>query len=133
MHSWIRFLAVAMLLTAFDVGAAYQNGNKLKTDLNGTGSDYAFALGYVVGTVEVLEDYKDVCIANGVTQGQLAEVVKKYFNENPESLHKPAYVLVFLALKKVWPCATQKPINSETQQPAGKPRPPKQSTVTSPF
>jgi hypothetical protein len=116
--------------------AAYQNGNKLKTDMNSDGTyGKSFAMGYIVGTTEVLEDWGKVCVANGVTQGQLTDVVRKYFDDNPESLHKPAYMLVYFALRKVWPCKTESvpPENNQAPSAPPKPKQPRKQSEDSPF
>lgn len=112
--------------------AAFQSGNKLKADIYGSSADRMFALGYVVGVTEVLVDESHVCLANGVTQGQLLDVVKKYFEANPESLHRSAYLLVYLALKNTWPCAAKSAPNTPSPSPPRqKPRP--SASDTSPF
>lgn len=122
----------------FNVEAAYLSGNKLKAHLDDSSYyDQAFAMAYIVGATDVLEDedYKYVCIADGVTQGQLKDVVKKYLDENPESLHQEAYVLVYLALSKVWPCKAKSaaPENNQTPSQPKKPKQPKKPIEESPF
>lgn len=134
MTRWL-FCLVLLGAVSFNAEAAYQSGNKLKADLYDSGINPMFAMGYIVGATDVLEDYKDVCIAEGVTQGQLKDVVKKYLDENPESLHKTAYVLVYLALRKVWPCKTETaaPENNQTPSQPKKPKQPKKPIEESPF
>lgn len=137
MTRWLLLYLVLFSAVSFNVEAAYQSGNKLKADLkNDSGThNEMFAMGYIVGATEVLEDYKDVCIADGVTQGQLKDVVKKYLDENPESLHEAAYVLVYSALRKVWPCKAKStaPENNQTPSQPKKPKQPKKPTEESPF
>lgn len=134
MTRWLSIYLVLFSAVSFNVEAAYQSGNKLKTDLNDKYGEM-FAMGYIVGATEVLRDYKDVCIADGVTQGQLKDVVKKYLDENPESLHEAAYVLVYSALRKVWPCKAKSvaPNNNQTPNPSPKPKQPKKPIEESPF
>lgn len=44
------------------------------------------------------------CVPDGVTTGQLAQVVGKYLREHAERLHLNAPVLVTDAIHEVWPC-----------------------------
>jgi hypothetical protein len=44
---------------------------------------------------------------NGLSYGQLAMVIHKYLNNNPELLDKEPSALILLALIKAFPCNTQ--------------------------
>jgi hypothetical protein len=67
--------------------------------------------GYVVSAVDTHEAWVDwneiepyFCTPAGVTGRQLAQVVVKYLNENPEKLHLSAGSLVLNALGTAFPC-----------------------------
>ncbi len=64
-----------------------------------------YSRGYFMGYVQaVAEQYLFLCIPSGVTNGQLAAVVKKYLSEHPEELHLQGNALIERAFKKAWPC-----------------------------
>ncbi|MDP1542419.1 MAG: Rap1a/Tai family immunity protein [Polycyclovorans sp.] len=53
---------------------------------------------------EKLTEQYSFCVPDGVTSNQLFDVVAKYLNGNPEHLHIPAGVLVYVSLQKAFPC-----------------------------
>lgn len=61
--------------------------------------------GYNIGSIK---DYK-VCLPKGVTLGEMALVVNKYFNEHPDYLHNPPEYLIIQALYDAFPCRTKSP------------------------
>lgn len=71
-------------------------------------------LGYVMGAVDgfrngaaLVENYPDylkICVPNGVTQGQIRDVVITHIRQNPENRHLPASALVFTALNSTFFC-----------------------------
>jgi hypothetical protein len=104
--SLILFCMLGSMLPSLAFSSFY-DGNYLKTKMeSAVTSDQMVAMGFVVGVADTLgdRDFRYVCIAKGVTAGQLSEVVLKYLRANPEALHKAAYTLVYLALIKTWSC-----------------------------
>ena len=45
----------------------------------------------------------DLCVPNGVTNGQIIKVIKTFADRHPEQLHYPADVLVTRAITDAWP------------------------------
>jgi Rap1a immunity proteins len=45
----------------------------------------------------------DLCVPNGVTNGQVTKVVLAYTDKHPEQLHYPADVIVTKAISEAWP------------------------------
>ena len=135
---------LTFLLFSATATAQFRDGNKLKDHLeenakdNGSPYKSGAGSGYVIGTVDTLadSDFKLICLPNGVTVGQVSDVVLKFLRANPEKLHEPAYHLVYLALRPSWGC--KKAIRNSSQpdslppQPSAKPRP-KPKEEVSPF
>lgn len=73
------------------------------------GRDSAFAIGYVSGVadsdnVTVSIDYRKICIPNGVTNGQIVDVVFKFLDAKPEIRHLSAAYLSREAMRNAWTC-----------------------------
>jgi hypothetical protein len=102
---------IILLLCFFSVATYAQTqfftGNTLKErcDDAESGVNSSFCLGYIIGVADSLSI--NICApggSGGVTVGQFVSIVRKYLNENPESLHRPADVLAFNALTRAFPC-----------------------------
>jgi hypothetical protein len=50
------------------------------------------------------ENHPRICLSEGVTGGQMFDVVCKWLSENPKLRNKPAGLLVRGALADAWPC-----------------------------
>jgi hypothetical protein len=61
-------------------------------------------VGYVTGVTDVYFEYGLLCWPDGATTGQSFDIVGKYLKINPESRNEIASVLVYLALKPIYPC-----------------------------
>ena len=57
-----------------------------------------------IGAVEASIDFEYYCLPEEARSPQLSLVVKKYLQEHPEVLHRPAPLLVLEALVEVFPC-----------------------------
>ena len=68
--------------------------------------DAAFSLGFIVGVFYTLDDIDlKVCLpTQGGNNGQYAAVTKRYFDNNPNQLHRPAQALVREAAIQAFPC-----------------------------
>jgi hypothetical protein len=66
----------------------------------------AFGLGFVAGIFYILEDIDPkVCLPNqGGNNSQYAAVTKRYLDNNPNQLHRPAQALVREAAIQAFPC-----------------------------
>jgi hypothetical protein len=70
-----------------------------------------FCLGYIDGVADALDKniingYK-ACVPDGVTAGQLQDVVVQYLRLNPADRHFLAFGLVADAISKAFPCRRQ--------------------------
>jgi hypothetical protein len=64
-----------------------------------------FNSGTTVQHVRSVEQHAvfDLCVPNGVTNGQLTKVVLAYTDKHPEQLHYPADIIVTKAIGEAWP------------------------------
>jgi hypothetical protein len=116
MKAWIGVVAVAGVLANGSAMAA--NGNDLLKWCQGVDSDNAkvqsgFGAGYCIGTmstVNTLVNYinsglsLEMCPPPEITNGQMAKIVIKYLQQNPEVLHLEATALTVSALRTAYPC-----------------------------
>jgi hypothetical protein len=78
-----------------------------------TGDD--FCIGYVAGSVDMLISLqrqgppgaKQACMPQGVTLGQVRDVVIKYLSDEPQFRKLDAAALVITALEQAFPCSDQ--------------------------
>jgi Rap1a immunity proteins len=99
-----KLLLITLAVTTSMAQAEYLSGNDLLTRLNSEGiADRGFALGYIAGVSDGLEDIL-VCAPTGSTTGQARDIVWQYLRINPQSRHQGAALLVVEALQRVWPC-----------------------------
>ena len=66
----------------------------------------AYCIGYVAGVVDgdAAEQGTTFCLSDGVNSDQLADVVKLWLRDHPETRHKSGSYLVFEALRAKFPC-----------------------------
>jgi hypothetical protein len=69
----------------------------------GDAQDASTLMGYIMGTHDTLENVS-FCTPPNSTVGQLAAVVKKYVNDNPDKWTLPGKILVRWALTDAFPC-----------------------------
>jgi hypothetical protein len=70
-----------------------------------------YCLGYVASAIDSHSAWThwgdlttQICLPNGVSRGQLAQVVVKHLKERPEALHQGGGGLVLNALMLAFPC-----------------------------
>jgi hypothetical protein len=105
-RSHVLFLA---LLTAIDIAGAsttFLSGNALLRLMNGSSTEQAIALGYVMGAFDAAQP-RLICIPKGVEAGQVRDVVKKHLEEKPAIRQMEAYFLVEASLVLIWPCPSR--------------------------
>ena len=66
----------------------------------------AFCVGYVIGVADMVEEGPSglICVATGVSNGQLSDIVVKFLRDHPERRHYSANSLVGVALMETYPC-----------------------------
>jgi hypothetical protein len=99
--------SLILILAFFSASAFSQmkhDGNQLLDFMNGKADmQEGFAYGYIVGISRI------TCRPNGVTNGQMYDIVKKYLIQNPQFRHETMGSLVFDALNEAFPC-NKKPV-----------------------
>lgn len=97
------FLVCAGLILFQSETALALTGNELKGYLgNDVGLNKGIAYGYMEGVIDARA--REICLPNGVSKGQMIDIVVNYLNAHPEVLHQPADDIVFFAITKAWPC-----------------------------
>jgi hypothetical protein len=99
-------LCVALCVTT-TVQASFVSGNDLFKHL--TDNNYfsqGYAMGYILGVSDVFSGDSH-CMPQGVTAGQVRDVVKNFLEVSPEIRHRPADVIVHVILRSTWPCPTK--------------------------
>ena len=93
-------------------------GNKFLADYCRDPNEFGSGLciGYVMGLsdgIAVQQDlllnkprilWQNICRPEGVTSGQLRDVVVKYVEDHPEKRHEPVWLLAIVAMRSAWPC-----------------------------
>ncbi len=84
-------------------------GSDLRRALNEpAGLRSGVAFGYIQGVVnsmEVLYPNQPLsCSPDGVTVGQMVDVVKRYLQNHPQTRHEPAVILIATAAREAFPC-----------------------------
>ena len=81
------------------------SGNKLLGSCNGPPLSWqnGFCMGYISGIVDGRNE-TSFCIPDGVTRGQVTDIVKFWLRENPATRHLRASRLIIDALWDKFPC-----------------------------
>jgi hypothetical protein len=100
LHAYASFIdgnGLVRLMREFENA---ERPNPTKTTI----ADAADFMGFVAGVHDVIEASGIVCSSDRATRGQIAAVVVKYLNDNPEKWSMPGHLLVIDALRKAFPC-----------------------------
>jgi hypothetical protein len=97
-----RLLAAAMMVPAL-AHAEFYSGNQVLGFINGNTTEHLFALGYVMGAADAAWGVY-FCPPQGVTAGQVYDMVTKGLNNSPSLRHKSADSLIAVILGAEWPC-----------------------------
>jgi hypothetical protein len=103
----MKRLIAGLLFVPCMASAEFMSGNSLYSKMNGDFGEKMLALGFIQGVYDV---YVSVtfCSPNNVTVGQVSDMVRSYFDNNPSIRHKTAESLINQALKQAWPCANNR-------------------------
>ena len=107
-------LTVVPLVAEAEVPSPFMDGKELKEGLEAADSswssllsdrtlDSGFALGFVVGVADVLNE-EAFCLPAGVSRRRLAGIVLEYLREKPQDLDGRASHLAIAALHGAFPC-----------------------------
>jgi len=70
---------------------------------SGEFADIMDCLGYTTGASDAAQ-WRHFCPSEGITRGQIRDIVFAYLRDNPEVRNQTADLIVAAALKRVWPC-----------------------------
>lgn len=100
----MKYLLASLVLVCSSAQAQIITGNRLLSDINSSSvTDKAFAMGVVASVADSFDN--DVfCITPRATVGQMTDLTRQYLEENPKHRHRPAVVLVLIALADAFPC-----------------------------
>lgn len=121
----ICFLTLSIFLSTAGAAGIFYSGNDLKEKLEASAAhSQGVGLGFIVGVADSVSGtwYCAPSGAGGIQAGQLQEVVRKYFLDNPDKLNLNAESLVTIALARAWPCA-KKQVDVPPRPPKPKPKP----------
>lgn len=109
----IAILATALAPLCANGSTFFLTGNELLSKCNSTEMHLRTdCIGYVTGVFDAFSSIT-ICAPNGVTRGQVRDVVVQYLNMIPSERHKAADLLVGAVLAATWPCQRNQP-----QQPS---------------
>jgi len=105
-----KWAIIVVVLLAYPAKAAnevenYLSGNDLWEWCKG-GNDSA-CMGYVLGVVDQWLRTKPRICAEGVTRGQITDVVIKFLRDEPENRHYVAASIVELAASRAFACVAK--------------------------
>jgi hypothetical protein len=102
MKKTVIMLAALLMTSTAAYTSELMSGNKLLAFCQSTDDgDRSFCLGYVLG---VWSELPDMCSPGILEAGQLAKVVGRYLEANPQNLHLNSTTLVEVAVRNAWPC-----------------------------
>lgn len=106
-----HLILTAALVASTAAHAEFYDGNKLYSRLTGQASENTAAMNYIMGVTDAFQG-SVVCVPEGVTAGQLADMMKQHLEKVPAARHLGGSDHVLFVLKKAWPCAQAKPSSS---------------------
>lgn len=105
----MKKLIISLLFVPMMAHAEFLNGNQLHMRLQSTDTiDRVYGIGYVVGIYDANVKIYFCPNENGLTVGQITDIVKNYLAANPSIRNAQAYELVTNAFKNIWPCAANR-------------------------
>ena len=104
--------ALVLLACSYVAGQTFTDGNRLLEAMLSTSSEeQTWALGYVVGTIDTLNNERGLSPAAGcftipenTKAGELRDVVKLHLEQNLSGGQNMAASLVATAVQKAYPC-----------------------------
>ena len=103
-------VALCVALSVTTAKAEFWTGNDLYYSIISTDINKRFqALGYIMGIYD-MGIHGAFCpqTEQGITVGQLQDMIKQHLEQNPSQRHRVADRLIAELFKQVWPCAHQR-------------------------
>jgi hypothetical protein len=100
----MKKVLAALLFVPLAANAGFYTGNTLLSKIRSDNfMDKSLALGYIMGVFDTGMNASH-CPPNGVTAGQLNDLVKQVLEASPASRNMDADVLLIYTFKSAWPC-----------------------------
>jgi len=100
----MRACLFALILVTAPAHAEFMDGDKLlATCKSSVPIEIADCFGYTTGVFDALSNAL-ICSPDGITRGQVRDIVVAYLQSKPEERHKTADVLIGNVLSALWPC-----------------------------
>lgn len=99
----MKKLLLSLLFVSASASAHFIDGNDLNNRIHGDVGPRNFALGYLAGVADAM-DGSTHCIPDGVTLGQLRELMTRFMNKNVSNRHWDASLLTMMMLQETYPC-----------------------------
>jgi hypothetical protein len=100
----MKKLLAALLFVPLTATAGFETGNTLLTKIRSDHfMDKSLALGYIMGVFDAGMNASH-CPPNGITAGQLNDLVKQVLEATPSIRNMDADVLLIHTFKSAWPC-----------------------------
>lgn len=108
----MRQLLIGLLFLLCTTHVFAMDGNKLYLALSSSSSsaDHLIAYAYIDASVSSIPylskdiGFKEVCVSDEVTNGQIYDVVRNYLEKYPEKRHLNAYLLTIAAVSISFQC-----------------------------
>jgi len=102
----MKKILVSLLLVPIMASAEFITGNDLLEDLqSGETVKRVFAMGYIAGVADANHSVT-YCPPEGISLGQLRDMVEQYITTNASIRNLSADVLIGDMLNRRWPCKT---------------------------
>lgn len=96
--------AIITIALSSPARAEFHTGNSLLSLCNSMEiTDRFDCLGYTTGVSDAAQ-WRHFCPPEGITRGQIRDIIVAYLRQNPDVRHKTADILAAIALARVWPC-----------------------------
>jgi len=100
----MKKLIASLLFVPLTASAGFHTGNTLLSKIRADNyMDKSLALGYILGVFDAGLNSTH-CAPNGVTAGQVNDLVKQVLEASPSIRNLDADVLLIHTFKSTWPC-----------------------------
>jgi hypothetical protein len=94
----------ALLSTANAQQLHFESGNQLLEQMNGSNIEKMYAMGYVVGAADAMNNAV-FCLPKSATAGQVNDIIKNYLTNVPQDRHFSADSIIAKVFATAFPCA----------------------------
>ena len=102
----MKKLLIALLFAPTMAHAEFMSGNDLLSKMTADVMDKMYALGYVIGVSDSVENVT-VCSPANIKAGQVYDIVQNFLEANPAIRHHSADIIIRSKLEALWPCKQQ--------------------------